>query len=55
MRYAEPVYQNPEFIWFMFFEYKLLMYRKAEATNSANSIGNWAAKYRHDIETTKAF
>ena len=55
MRYAEPVYQNPESIWFMFFKNKLLMCRKAEATNSANSIGNWDAKYRHDIETTKAF
>ena len=48
MRYAEPVYQNPEFIWFMFFENKLLMCRKAEATNTENSIGNWDAKERHD-------
>ena len=48
MRHAEPVYQNPESIWFMFFANTLLMCRKTEDTNSANSIGNWDSKERHD-------
>ena len=38
-------YQNPEFS-VMYFENKLLIVR--EATNSANSIGNWTAKERRD-------
>ena len=48
MRHAEPVYQNPESIWFMFFANKLLMCRKTEDTSSANGIDNWDSKERHD-------